>query len=63
MNERMAGNWWNIAKTKVVGKLVGYLCTTCGYYETYVEDAQGIDWDQVEGFAWLNTSADQGPYR
>jgi DNA-directed RNA polymerase subunit RPC12/RpoP len=49
---------------KNIGKLEAYVCTECGYYQTYVKEPEAIPFDEVEGFHWVNHEpAKQGPYR
>ncbi len=46
------------------GKLEAYVCTECGYHETYVADVKKIQWDKLHGFAWLNPDPPpDGPFR
>jgi predicted nucleic-acid-binding Zn-ribbon protein len=46
------------------GSLEAYICTECGYHETYVVDPQNIPWDRVAGFHFLHAEVDgEGPYR
>ena len=51
-------------RTGFVGRLEAYVCTDCGYFESYVSDAEHQQWDTVDGFRWLNAEAPAaGPYR
>lgn len=44
--------------------LEAYVCSRCGYYETYVKDPAAVNFDKVVGLRWLNeTSGTEGPYR
>ena len=44
--------------------LEAYVCSRCGYYETYVKDPAAVNFDKVVGLHWLNeTSGTEGPYR
>lgn len=47
------------------GQLEAYVCTRCGYYESYVRDPQRIDWDEIAGFSFINPGQhdEPGPYR
>jgi hypothetical protein len=48
----------------LVGPLEAFVCTDCGYYETYVKDLKKIDWDKVIGFSWVNPKPpEDGPFR
>ena len=42
-----------------------YVCTLCGYCETYIKDPELVDWDALPNANWLNPDvADAaGPYR
>ncbi len=47
-----------------VGPLEAYVCTECGYMETYVIAPQAVSFEQVRGFRWLNEpNAERGPFR
>ncbi len=47
-----------------VGELEAYVCTECGYYESYVRSPDKVKWDQLSGFRMLNPDPDpEGPYR
>lgn len=48
----------------LVGPLEAYVCTECGYYETYVKELDEIEWDKLVGFSWINSKPPQGgPFR
>ena len=54
---------WRYGRTKpMLGRLEAYVCTECGYHETYVASPRDVPWEKVSGFAWVNPSND-GPYR
>jgi hypothetical protein len=47
-----------------VGELEAYVCTECGYYESYVRKPDVIPWENLSGFRMLNPDPDpDGPYR
>lgn len=47
-----------------VGHIEAFICTKCGYYETYVKDPESVPFQFLEGFRWLNPHPrDSGPYR
>jgi predicted nucleic-acid-binding Zn-ribbon protein len=47
-----------------IGELEAYVCTACGYYESYVRDPSGTRWGELSGFRMLNPEPDtEGPYR
>lgn len=47
-----------------VGVLEAYVCTKCGYLETYVKQPDQVPFEKITGFKWVNTSPDAaGPYR
>jgi predicted nucleic-acid-binding Zn-ribbon protein len=39
------------------GELEAYICTACGYYETYVKQPASVPFDKLDGFHWLNAEA------
>jgi predicted nucleic-acid-binding Zn-ribbon protein len=46
------------------GRLEAYVCADCGFHETYVADAKSVDWERLQGFAWVNPDAPRaGPFR
>ncbi len=50
--------------TPLLGRLEAYVCTACGYHETYVAEPANIPWEKLVGFAWVNEgAAADGPYR
>lgn len=60
--------WWGTqvyaTTSGLVGQLEAYVCTACGYYETYVVEPSKIEWDKLVGFSMLNPEADpSGPFR
>jgi len=46
-------------------RLESYVCTACGYHESYVHDPGGVEWEKLVGFRWVNPPPDDGdgPYR
>jgi predicted nucleic-acid-binding Zn-ribbon protein len=47
-----------------LGELEAYVCTECGYYESYVKDPASTPWDQLSGFRLINPDGPpDGPYR
>lgn len=47
-----------------VGRIEAWVCTTCGYYETYVKEPGQIPFSDLHGFRWANQSPPKnGPYR
>ncbi len=55
------GGWHGRTKP-MLGRLEAYVCTECGYHETYVASPREVPWERMAGFAWVNPSND-GPYR
>ncbi len=50
--------------TPMIGRLETYVCTECGYHETYVASPATIEWDKLAGFTWVNERPRNiGPYR
>lgn len=46
------------------GGLEAWVCTECGYYETYVKDPSTVQFDQLVGFRWVYPKPhEDGPYR
>lgn len=46
------------------GEVEAYVCTECGYYETYVKDPSSVPFESMVGFRWINEPAPpEGPYR
>jgi hypothetical protein len=46
------------------GILESFVCTECGYLETYVADPSTVRFDQLRGFRWVNEpNAQQGTFR
>jgi len=57
------GPWWK-GNRELVGALEAYLCTDCGYFESYVKSVERMDFDKLEGFRWINPgSPDRTPFR
>jgi predicted nucleic-acid-binding Zn-ribbon protein len=48
----------------VVGQIEVYVCTGCGFLESYVRDHELMDFGQLSGFRFLNArDAKTTPYR
>ncbi|MEO8706464.1 MAG: hypothetical protein ABI867_40940 [Kofleriaceae bacterium] len=48
----------------LVGTLEAYICSECGYHETYVKDPRTVEWDKLQDFRWVNPDvSDGGPFR
>jgi hypothetical protein len=45
-----------------VGVIEAYVCTACGFMETYVKDPTGVPFEEIVGFSWV-TAEDGHPYR
>lgn len=45
---------WNFRVNTAAGEVEAYICTECGYFETYVKEAKSVPWDDMFGFHWLN---------
>jgi hypothetical protein len=37
----------------LAGPLEAYVCTECGYYETYVKSPEQVPFQRMRGFTWL----------
>lgn len=47
-----------------VGVLEAFVCTECGYLETYVKDLAMVPFEQIRGFRWVNEpNAQRGGFR
>lgn len=40
-----------------IGLLEAYVCTDCGYLETYLKDPSATPFDKLKGFRWVNEPA------
>lgn len=52
-----SGGLIKVIKEGPVGKLEAYLCTSCGFYETYIKDPESIQYENMIGFKWVNVPA------
>jgi predicted RNA-binding Zn-ribbon protein involved in translation (DUF1610 family) len=51
---KTTSSWGGLLGTiEMVGKIEAYVCTQCGFYETYVCDAPKISFEDVDGFRWV----------
>lgn len=56
--------WSKAERAPLIGQLETYVCTECGYHETYVQAPREFAWQQVQGFRWVNDEPPpQGPFR
>lgn len=48
-----------------VGTLAAYVCTACGYFESYVNGPESVPWNELVDFRWLNPAPpdSEGPFR
>lgn len=47
-----------------VGRLEAWVCTNCGYYETYVCQPDQVDFTNLHSFRWAGQAPpNSGPYR
>lgn len=54
----------NFRTTWVTHEIEGYLCTDCGYLETYVRSPRSVPYQKIPGFRWVNPDVpDEGPFR
>jgi hypothetical protein len=49
-------------KLRPTGRLEAYVCTECGYLETYVVEPHRVPFEKLEGFSWVGDTVG-GPYR
>lgn len=48
----------------LLGQLEAYVCTECGYHESYVHDPSAVRWTDLVGFSWVNDPpVSEGAYR
>ncbi|GEM_PF-3259855 len=48
----------------LVGQLEAFVCTECGYHETYVREPKTVPWNDLQGFTWVNPDpVADGPFR
>ncbi len=46
------------------GPLEVFVCTACGYFETYVKDPGNVPFEKIRDFRWVNDpNAQRGTYR
>ena len=45
----------------VVGQIEVYVCTACGFFESYVKDHDLVDFARLSGFRYLNPRDESGP--
>jgi hypothetical protein len=48
---------------KAMGVIEAFVCAECGLLETYVRDPEGVPFEALEGFRWMNEDTDRGPFR
>ena len=36
------------------GDLEAYVCTECGYFESFVKQPEAVPWPELAGFRWIN---------
>jgi predicted nucleic-acid-binding Zn-ribbon protein len=48
-----------------VGNLEAYVCTVCGYFESYVAGPASVPWEDLADFRWINAAPlkSEGPFR
>jgi predicted nucleic-acid-binding Zn-ribbon protein len=55
---------WPVSVFVPVGRLEAWICTECGYYETYIKEPSSISFEELHGFRWGSQSPkNKGPYR
>lgn len=52
-----SGGLIKIIKEGPVGKLEAYFCSSCGFYETYIKDPAGVQYEEIIGFKWIDSSS------
>ena len=57
LGEGRDGPLWGLIGKKHSLKLEAYICTSCGFVETYIKNPEGIKWDAVKNFEWVDNSA------
>ena len=51
------GGFIKVIKEGPVGKLEAYICSSCGFYETYIKDPSSIQYETIIGFKWINPTS------
>lgn len=58
------GLWQEINHTGEYHYVEAYICTECGYMETYAQSPGDIPFERLKGFTWVNPEQpEEGPYR
>lgn len=52
---------WAYRVQTAAGETEAYICTECGYYETYVKEPGSISWNDMVDFHWLNPPPSEEP--
>jgi predicted Zn-ribbon and HTH transcriptional regulator len=50
---KVTENLYSFKVKTTAGEIEAYVCTECGYYETYVKDPKSVPWNDMLGFSWL----------
>ena len=56
LGEGRDGPLWGLIGKKHRLKLEAYVCTKCGYAETYIKNHDGIKWEAIKNFEWVESS-------
>ena len=43
-----------VIKVGPVGMLEAYICSSCGFYETYIKEPSSVSYDSIIGFKWIS---------
>lgn len=55
---------WILSNAEKTGLMEAYVCTECGYFESYVVSPESVPFEELEGFRWVNAEpTEEGPYR
>jgi hypothetical protein len=52
-----SGGLIKIIKEGPAGKLEAYFCSSCGFFETYIKDPSGVQFEEIIGFKWMDSSS------
>ena len=56
INRSESGGFLKVIKEEPVGELEAYICGSCGFYETYIKEPSGIQYESIMGFKWITSS-------
>lgn len=58
------GLWQQLNHVRHHHYVEAFICTDCGYMETYAKDPATVPFERLPGFSWVNPEhTRQGPFR